>query len=219
MCLATCLDKELWKTIEYRKEQVRVLKEQQEKDKRILLSNHQRMRPAAKAKQLTRRLPEETSVLFTPETVFGWYRRLIAQKYDGSNNCKNPGRPKISQEIIDLVVRFKQENPRWSYTRIRDYLVYLGHKIGETTAQGRVRPIRGLCQGHLPELPPHQRCRPRGALQLHALLFQSLLSPELGTGRIDLDQGSAPLCQPDTTDLRSEHPRRHLDDAVRLIVR
>ncbi len=43
-CLAYCLDKELWKAIEYLKEQVRVLKEQQEKDKRILLSNHQRMR-------------------------------------------------------------------------------------------------------------------------------------------------------------------------------
>jgi transposase InsO family protein len=51
-CLAYCLDQELWKAIEYLKEQVRVLKEQQEKEKRILLDNHQRMRLAAKAKQL-----------------------------------------------------------------------------------------------------------------------------------------------------------------------
>lgn len=43
-CLAYCLDQEFWKAIDYLKEQVRVLKEQQEKDKRILLSNHQRMR-------------------------------------------------------------------------------------------------------------------------------------------------------------------------------
>jgi hypothetical protein len=34
-CLAYCLDKELWKAIEYLRERVRVLKEQQEKDKRI----------------------------------------------------------------------------------------------------------------------------------------------------------------------------------------
>ena len=33
------------------------------------------------------------------------------------------------------MIRFKQENPRWGYTRIRDYLVYLGHKIGETTVK------------------------------------------------------------------------------------
>jgi putative transposase len=134
-CLAYCLDQELWKAIDYLKEQVLVLKEQQEKDKRILLSNHQRMRLAAKAKQLTRELLEQTTVLFTPESVLSWYRKLIAQKYDGSKNCKHLGRPRTSQEIVDLVIRFKQENPRWGYTRIRDYLVYLGHKIGETTVK------------------------------------------------------------------------------------
>jgi hypothetical protein len=52
-CLAYCLDKELWKAIDYLKEQVRVLKEQQEQDKRILLDNRQRTGLAAKAKRLT----------------------------------------------------------------------------------------------------------------------------------------------------------------------
>ncbi len=134
-CLAYCVDKELWKAIEYLKEQVKVLKEQQEKDKRILLDNRQRTRLAAKAKRLTRELLEATTVLFTPETVLGWYRKLIAQKYDGRENCKNPGRPRISQEIIDLVIRFKKENLHWGYTRIRDYIVHLGYKIGETTVK------------------------------------------------------------------------------------
>lgn len=87
-CLAYCLDKELWRAIEYLKEQVRVLKEQQEKDKRILLDNRQRTRLAAKAKRLTRELLEETTILFTPDTILGWYRKLIAQKYDGSANRK-----------------------------------------------------------------------------------------------------------------------------------
>ena len=87
-CLAYCLDKELWKAIDYLKEQVRVLKEQQEKDHRILLSNPQRRRLAAKAQQLTRELLEQNKVLFTPDTIMGWYRKLIAQKYDGSKNGK-----------------------------------------------------------------------------------------------------------------------------------
>jgi hypothetical protein len=72
-CLAYCIDRELWKAIEYLKEQVKVLKEQQEKDKRILLNNHQRIRVAAKAKELTRRLLEQTSVLFTPDTFLEYY--------------------------------------------------------------------------------------------------------------------------------------------------
>ena len=110
--IAYCINKELYKAIEYLKAQVEVLVEQQEKDKRILLNNHQRIRLAQKAKQLTRKLLEETTVLFTPDTILSWYRKLIAQKYDGSKNAKNPGRPKISKEITDLVITFKRENPQ-----------------------------------------------------------------------------------------------------------
>lgn len=50
-CLAYCVDKELWKAIDYLKEQVRILKEQQEKDTRILLNDRQRIRLAAKTKR------------------------------------------------------------------------------------------------------------------------------------------------------------------------
>jgi hypothetical protein len=89
------LDKELWKAIDYLEKRVRVLKEQQKKDKGVLLDNHQRMRLAAKVKRLTRELLEQTTIPFTPETLLSWYRRLIAQKCDGSQNCKNLGRPKF----------------------------------------------------------------------------------------------------------------------------
>lgn len=84
-CLAYCVDKELYNAIEYLKEQVRILKELQENDKRILLNDSQRIRLARKARELTRKLLEETSILFSPATVLGWYRKLIAQKYDGSS--------------------------------------------------------------------------------------------------------------------------------------
>jgi hypothetical protein len=52
-CLAYCLDEELWKAIDYLKQQVRVLKEQQEKDKRIVLDNRQRIRLATKVRRPT----------------------------------------------------------------------------------------------------------------------------------------------------------------------
>jgi putative transposase len=69
-------------------------------------------------KRLTRELLEATTILFTPETVLGWYRKLIAQKYDGSENCKNPETEDFA-EIIDLVIRFKKENPHWGYSPAR----------------------------------------------------------------------------------------------------
>ena len=83
--LAYCIDKELYKAIDYLREQVRVLVEQQEKqNKRILLTNSQRMRVAAKGKRLSRRMLERCTVLFTADTIIGWYNKLIAEKYDGS---------------------------------------------------------------------------------------------------------------------------------------
>jgi len=90
--LAYCIDKELYKAIDCLREQVRVLVEQQEKqNKRILLTNSQRMRVAAKAKRLSRRMLEQCTVLFTPDTILGWFRKLIAEKYDGSQHRTSPG--------------------------------------------------------------------------------------------------------------------------------
>jgi len=115
-CLAYCIDKELYKAIDYLREQVRVLVEHQEKqDKRIRLTNSQRMRVAAKAKRLSRKMLEQCTELFTSDTIMRWFRELIAQKYDGSQNRTSPGRPQIDQEIVNLVIRFKEENPRWGY--------------------------------------------------------------------------------------------------------
>ena len=110
--LAYCIDKELYKAIDYLKEQVSVLKEQQ--NKRILLNNSQRMRLAAKARLLTRKLLVKTTILFSPDTILGWYRKLIAEKYDGSKHRKIIGRPRISEEVVNLVIKFKKENEKCS---------------------------------------------------------------------------------------------------------
>ncbi len=134
--LAYCIDKELYKAIDYLREQVRVLVEQQEKQKkRILLTNSQRMRVAAKGKRLSRKMLERCTVLFTADTIIGWYNKLIAEKYDGSKNRTSPGRPKLNSEIVHLVIRFKEENPRWGYKKITDQIIYLNYKISKTSVK------------------------------------------------------------------------------------
>ena len=52
--------------------------------------------------------------IVTPDTILRWYRRLIAQKYDGSASRR--GRPLKRQVPAELVVRLAVENPRWGYT-------------------------------------------------------------------------------------------------------
>jgi len=100
--LAYCIDKELWKAIDYVKEQVGVLQEQQEKDKRTLLNDHQRIRLAAKAKRLTQRLLEQTGVLFAPDTILSWYRKLIAHTPGGARNATTRGDPQYTNRSRNL---------------------------------------------------------------------------------------------------------------------
>lgn len=133
--LAFCIDKELYKAIDYLKEQVRVLIEHQEKQKRIILDNNQKRRLAVKAKRLTRKLLEHTTVLFTPDTVLGWYRKLIAQKYDSSKIRKKIGRPNIHKEVTCWVLKLRNENPRWGSQKICDCLNSLGFEVSRTTVR------------------------------------------------------------------------------------
>ena len=135
-CIAYCVDKELYKAIDYLREQVRVLVEHQEKqNKRIILTNSQRMGIAAKAKRLSRKMLEQCTELFTADTVMRWYHKLIAEKYDGSGNRGKVGRPQITLEIVNLVIKFKDENPRWGYQKIRDQIEYLGYTISQSSVK------------------------------------------------------------------------------------
>ena len=53
--------------------------------KRVLLDDDQRRQLAVKGKLLGRKVLEEISTLFTPETILRWHRQLVAQKWDYSN--------------------------------------------------------------------------------------------------------------------------------------
>ncbi len=117
--------------IEYLQEENRVLCEPL-RGKRLLFTDGQRRRLAAKAKAIGRKGLFEIGTRVTPDTLLRWYRRLIAKKYDGSKTRK-PGRPKTAAEIEERIIRMARDNPRWGYTRIRGALWNLGHEIGRNT--------------------------------------------------------------------------------------
>lgn len=78
--LAFCVNKELYKAISYLQTQVDVMIENHTKtDNRLILTNSQRIRLAAKAKRLSRKMLNETTRLFTPDTILGWYHKLIVK--------------------------------------------------------------------------------------------------------------------------------------------
>ena len=118
-------------TIDYLREENRVLRAAYGPH-RVRLTDDQRRRLAVKGKALGRQRLADVAGIVTPDTIFRWYRLLIAKKYDGSAN-RRPGRPSTKRDLAALVARLATENPTWGYTRIRGGLQHLGHDVARNT--------------------------------------------------------------------------------------
>ena len=132
VCLACWLNRHQQAIIDYLIEENRVLKEQVEGN-RLRFTDEQRRRLAVKAKALGRQILDEMSTIVTPETLLSWHRKLIAQKWTYAR--KGAGRPRVAQEITDLVLRIAGENTSWGYDRIQGALANLGHTIAPNTVK------------------------------------------------------------------------------------
>jgi hypothetical protein len=59
---------------------------------------------------------------------------LVANKWDYSHRRqKTPGRPRLAQEVSDLVLRLARENPTWGYVRIQGALANLGQNLSDSS--------------------------------------------------------------------------------------
>src|SRR5262245_35822414 len=72
---------------------------------RVRLSDGERKALAEIAQKLGKKALEEVARIVTPATILAWHRKLVAQKFDGSQQRKAQGRPKIDADLEALVVR------------------------------------------------------------------------------------------------------------------
>src|SRR6266702_2020046 len=135
------VDQELLLRNEYLAAENRILRGQI-KD-RLVLSEGEKATLAEIAHRLGRKALEEVAATAKPDTILGWYRQLIANKFDGSKSRRRVGRPKLDQETERLVVQMARENPSWGYDRIVGALANLGLRLSDQT-EGNVLSRHGI---------------------------------------------------------------------------
>jgi hypothetical protein len=70
-------------------------------------------------------------LLVTPRTLLRWHRALVRRKW--RQPVSRVGRPPLSPEIRELVLRLARDNPRWGHRRICGELRKLGFIVFATS--------------------------------------------------------------------------------------
>src|SRR2546427_2522967 len=135
------VDQELLLRNEYLVTENRILRQQI--TGRVRLSDGERTTLAKIGKKLGKQALAEVASIVKPDTILAWHRKLIAQKFDGSQQRQAPGRPPVDAELEALVVRIAQENRSWGYDRIVGALANLGYTISDQTV-GNILKRHGI---------------------------------------------------------------------------
>jgi putative transposase len=135
------VDQELLLRNEYLVTENRILRKQL--TGRVQLTDGERKTLAAIGQKLGKQALKDVATIVTPDTILAWHRRLVAQKFDGSQQRKAPGRPPVDPELEALVVRMARENRSWGYDRIVGALANLGYTVSDQTV-GNILKRHGI---------------------------------------------------------------------------
>src|SRR5215813_2314813 len=108
------VDQELLVRNEYLAAENRILKAQLRG--RLKLLDAERAALGEIGHRLGRNALTEVATVARPDTILGWYRKLVARKCDGSKARRGPGRPRIWRKVEQLIVRIAEENRDWAMT-------------------------------------------------------------------------------------------------------
>jgi hypothetical protein len=87
----------------------------------------------------------------SPQTLLRWHRELMRRKWTYKRTPVG-GRPAITGEVRELILRMGRENNRWGCIRIRGELAKLDIRVSATTIR---RLLRASGWPGSPEIRPH----------------------------------------------------------------
>ena len=131
------VNQELLRQVEYLAAENRILRTHA--PARLRLSDAERATLAEIGKRLGRKELARVAQVAKPETILGWFRKLVGRKFDGSKHRSYPGRPRIDAEVEGLMVQMARENSGWGYDRIAGALANLGHDVSDQTVGNVLR--------------------------------------------------------------------------------
>jgi len=104
---------------------------------------------------------QEALIVVKPDTVVHWHRKGFKLFWRYKSRRKGPGRPPISPDIRDLILRMAEANPLWGAPRIHGELLKLGIEICERTVSTLMPPRgpkppsqtwRSFLKNHMPNM-------------------------------------------------------------------
>lgn len=85
----------------------------------------------------------EALIIVKPETVVSWHRAGFRRFWRWRSQRRRLRRPKVNEQIRQLIRRMKAENPTWGAPRIHGELLQLGFKISEPTVSRYLQNLNG----------------------------------------------------------------------------
>ena len=157
------LCRELTLQTEYLRRENKILKSRIKK--RITFTEDERRTLVEAAVAMGKDLMKQVVTIVQPKTILAWQKRLENEKWDYSDRRKNnPGRPRIAQDIEQIVCRMAREN-EWGYDRIQGELKKLEIAISKSSVANILR------RNGLPPSPERKGLSWRVFLSRHASVF------------------------------------------------
>jgi putative transposase len=125
----------LFRQVTYLREENQILRSKL--PDRITLSNQERRKLVRHGQKLGARIKEVISIV-SYSTFRRWVRQMEGDELAAKSTEPKPavppvqGRPKTDEDVRELIIRIRTETG-WGYTKIRQALNRLGHKVSRQT--------------------------------------------------------------------------------------